>query len=89
MDPQNIFSGGNFSVKAGDIYRLEAFFNSHNASTPNVAFSYEWYNKTDQVSLSNQNIPKATVFQNNTNDFTGIQPYLLAFITPTKDIQAL
>lgn len=88
MDPQNIFSGGNFSLKAGNTYRLEAaFFNSYNATTQNVSFSYEWYNETDQVSLSNQNIPRATVFQNNSNNFTGIQPYLLAFITPTKDIQ--
>lgn len=88
MDPQNIFSGGNFSLKAGNTYRLEAsFFNNYSDSNQAVAFSYEWYNETDNVSLTVQNVPRATVFQNNTNDFTGIQPYLLAFITPTKDIQ--
>lgn len=44
-DPQNIYSNGNFSLKAGDTYRLEAaFFNSYTASAQNVAFSYEWYN---------------------------------------------
>ncbi len=88
MDPQNIFSNGNFSLKTGDTYRLEAsFFNSYTGTSQDVAFSYEWYNETDNVSLPAQNIPRATVFQNATANFTGIQPYLLAFITPTKDIQ--
>ncbi|MGG7437336.1 hypothetical protein ACQ7CU_04570 [Chryseobacterium arthrosphaerae] len=88
MDPKNIFSGGNFSLKAGNTYRLEAsFFNNYTDSNQVVAFSYEWYNETDNISLPVQNVPRATVFQNSTSDFTGIQPYLLAFITPTKDIQ--
>lgn len=79
-------NNGEYTLIKGNTYRLEATFRNGKTTSGDAYFSYEFYDTDSGVALPHQTQPKAVVMQNTDEGFTGIQPYLLTYITPENDI---